>query len=30
MMSKQLIAERSRVDPAKLSDERVAMKDVRL
>jgi len=30
MMSKQLIAERSRVDPAKLGDERVAMKDVRL
>ena len=30
MMSKQLIVERSRVDPAKLSDERVAMKDVRL
>jgi len=30
MMSKQLIAERSQVDPAKLSDERVAMKDVRL
>ena len=30
MMSKQLIAERSRVDPAKLGDEHVAMKDVRL
>jgi 3-phenylpropionate/trans-cinnamate dioxygenase ferredoxin reductase subunit len=30
MMSKQLIAERSRVDPSKLGDERVAMKDVRL
>jgi 3-phenylpropionate/trans-cinnamate dioxygenase ferredoxin reductase component len=30
MMSKQLIAERSQVDPAKLGDERVAMKDVRL
>jgi 3-phenylpropionate/trans-cinnamate dioxygenase ferredoxin reductase subunit len=30
MMSKQLIAERSQVDPAKLGDERVAMKDIRL
>jgi 3-phenylpropionate/trans-cinnamate dioxygenase ferredoxin reductase component len=30
MMSKQLIAERSPVDPAKLGDERVAMKDIRL
>ena len=30
MMSKQLIAERSRVNPSKLGDERVAMKDVRL
>jgi len=30
MMSKQLIAERSQVDPAKLGDESVAMKDVRL
>jgi 3-phenylpropionate/trans-cinnamate dioxygenase ferredoxin reductase subunit len=30
MMSKQLIAERARVDPAKLGDEQVAMKEVRL
>jgi 3-phenylpropionate/trans-cinnamate dioxygenase ferredoxin reductase subunit len=30
MMSKQLIAERSRVDPVRLGDERVAMKDIRL
>jgi 3-phenylpropionate/trans-cinnamate dioxygenase ferredoxin reductase subunit len=30
IMSKQLIAEQARVDPAKLVDESVAMKDVRL
>jgi 3-phenylpropionate/trans-cinnamate dioxygenase ferredoxin reductase subunit len=30
MMSKQLIAERAQVDPAKLGDEQVAMKEVRL
>jgi 3-phenylpropionate/trans-cinnamate dioxygenase ferredoxin reductase subunit len=30
MMSKALIAERARVDRAKLADERVAVKDSRL
>jgi 3-phenylpropionate/trans-cinnamate dioxygenase ferredoxin reductase subunit len=30
MMSKQLIAARAAIDPAKLRDEHVAMKDVRL
>jgi 3-phenylpropionate/trans-cinnamate dioxygenase ferredoxin reductase subunit len=28
MMSKQLIAERARLDPARLRDERVAVKDL--
>ena len=29
MMSKQLIAERAKIDPARLGDEGVAMKDMR-
>jgi len=28
-MSRQLIAERARIDPARLGDESVAMKDMR-
>jgi 3-phenylpropionate/trans-cinnamate dioxygenase ferredoxin reductase component len=29
MMSKQLIAERAKIDPARLADEGVTMKDMR-